>query len=288
MKFNSKLLVFIFPIVFLIVPLFVFAQYDYTPMEPLPVASSNATPTDFYDYALTLYRFSIGAVGVCAVLMIIIGGFMYITSAGNNASMEKAKEIIADAVIGVLLMFLSYLLLYLINPDLVQIKKLPKVGTSSASGSGGGGATWNPDGSSPQSVKCPADENNAGKQKLADMGISTKKNCADGQKVGCVNTCGINDSAYEKLSELQKACGSGGKIMVTAGTENHINDNGKNTFDIRCENNDSTCNNNLAACVKSTFPNARQICSYDDAYRKNCSASDFQEQQGLTHIDFGA
>ncbi len=49
--------------------------------------------------------FWLGAAGICAMLMIIIGGFMYSTSAGNNASMEKAKSVIADALIGLLLVF---------------------------------------------------------------------------------------------------------------------------------------------------------------------------------------
>jgi len=93
----------------------------YTPMEEIP---GLGKPSNFYDYISAIYKFGIGAIGICALLMIIVGGYMYITSAGNNASMEKAKGVITDAIVGLLLAFSSYLILYIINPDLVKIKRI--------------------------------------------------------------------------------------------------------------------------------------------------------------------
>lgn len=98
-------------------------------MEEIP---GQGKPGNFYDYISAIYKFGIGAVGVCAMLMIIIGGYMYITSAGNNASMEKAKGVITDAVVGLLIAFSSYLILYVINPDLVKIKKLKPISSVSS------------------------------------------------------------------------------------------------------------------------------------------------------------
>jgi hypothetical protein len=100
--------------------------FDYTPLEKIP-GSDSVVMTDFYVYINAVYKFGIWAIGIAALLMISIGGYMYITSAGNNSSMEKAKSVITDAVIGLILALTAYLLLYVINPDLVKIVKLPKV-----------------------------------------------------------------------------------------------------------------------------------------------------------------
>lgn len=47
-------------------------------------------------------------VGVVAVLFLIIGGFQYITSAGNPESVGKAKNTILYAIIGIGAVLLSY------------------------------------------------------------------------------------------------------------------------------------------------------------------------------------
>jgi len=104
------------------------ASFSYTPMEQVPGMPEG--PIDFYTYVSYIYKFGIGAIGICALLMITIGGYMYMASAGNNASMEKAKGVIYDAVVGLLLAMSSYLILYIINPDLVKIKRLEPVPTS--------------------------------------------------------------------------------------------------------------------------------------------------------------
>jgi hypothetical protein len=55
--------------------------------------------------------------------MLTIGGFMYIFSAGNAASATTAKNIIRDALVGLLVVMFAWLLLFVINPDLVQIDR---------------------------------------------------------------------------------------------------------------------------------------------------------------------
>ncbi len=116
----------------------------YTPMEEIP---GQGKPTDFYSYINAIYKFGIGAVGICAMLMIIVGGYMYMTAAGNNSSMEKAKTVITDAIIGLILAMASYLILYFINPDLVKIKRLQPMatGTPSSPGETPGGGSCKPD-----------------------------------------------------------------------------------------------------------------------------------------------
>lgn len=46
---------------------------------------------------------------------------MYLVSAGNTSKMDVAKRVVTDAVIGLIVVLSAYLLLYVINPDLVKI-----------------------------------------------------------------------------------------------------------------------------------------------------------------------
>jgi len=107
-------------------------------MEKIPGFSVSGS---FPDYILTVYKFGIWSVGIAALLMIMVGGFMYITSAGNNASMEKAKGIIFDSVVGILLVLTAYLILYVINPELVKIKLISGTINTGGGGSVGIGST---------------------------------------------------------------------------------------------------------------------------------------------------
>ncbi len=112
------------------------SAYTYTPMEAIPGFGS---PSDFPSYVHAIYKFGLWTIGISALLMIMVGGYMYLVSAGNSSQTGKAKGVITDAIIGLILALVSWLLLYTINPDLV---KLPAANTSSSSsggGSGGGG-----------------------------------------------------------------------------------------------------------------------------------------------------
>jgi hypothetical protein len=94
------------------------ATGSYTPMEAIP---GFGRPKDFPTYLMSIYKFGLWAIGICALLMITIGGYMYLISAGNKASAETAKKVITDAIAGIILALVSWLLLYLINPDLVKL-----------------------------------------------------------------------------------------------------------------------------------------------------------------------
>lgn len=46
--------------------------------------------------------------GIICVVIIIVAGFMYVTSAGNAASVKKAKDAITGAVIGLIFIMLAF------------------------------------------------------------------------------------------------------------------------------------------------------------------------------------
>ncbi|MFC1625288.1 pilin [Patescibacteria group bacterium] len=102
-------------------------------VDVVPGQNTNATEnqTSFSDYAKGGVKYAIVLAGLLAVIMITIAGVIYVTTGGSSGK-QKAKDMIWNAILGLLLVISSYLILYTINPDLVNMNigleqlKLPK------------------------------------------------------------------------------------------------------------------------------------------------------------------
>ncbi len=119
----KKILTSIFSILFLLLP-----------------AVSSALELNypiFGGYTLTLdmnlnklvawfYYFIVGIAGLSAFIMLIWGGFQYLTSAGNPTAIGDAKDRIKSALLGLLIILTSWLILQVINPDLTTLN-LPQL-----------------------------------------------------------------------------------------------------------------------------------------------------------------
>ena len=67
-----------------------------------------AADGSFREVALTIINYFLGFLGLLAVIMIIYGGVTYVTSAGNDESVGNAKKIIMYALIGIIVILLSF------------------------------------------------------------------------------------------------------------------------------------------------------------------------------------
>jgi len=74
------------------------------------------------EYINYLFIFGLGAIAFLALAQMMIGGLTYILAAGNVAKVEDAKDTIRQALLGLGLLLVSYLLLRTINPDLVNLR----------------------------------------------------------------------------------------------------------------------------------------------------------------------
>lgn len=59
---------------------------------------------------LTIINFFLTFLGLLAVVMVIYGGFLYVSSAGNEENINKAKKILMYAVIGIVVIIVSFAL----------------------------------------------------------------------------------------------------------------------------------------------------------------------------------
>ncbi len=69
-----------------------------------------------------LYNWAVGIGGLVALGVLIFGGVLYATSSGNISRQDEAKNWLFGAVIGILILFSSYVILSTINPELTKLK----------------------------------------------------------------------------------------------------------------------------------------------------------------------
>ena len=81
-------------------------------------------------YINGIYNFLLVICGIVAVTMVMIGGLIYATAGGNQSRVGTGQDMIVSAITGVILLFLVYTILYIINPNIVDNKglyiRLPK------------------------------------------------------------------------------------------------------------------------------------------------------------------
>ena len=102
-------------------------------------ASGEAKPTggsggpgitqsgNFFSGLTGVYRLGLALVGLSALFMIVWGGLNYIWAGENTSQVQRGRERIRNALVGILIAATSYALLKTINPDLVnfQIRDYP-------------------------------------------------------------------------------------------------------------------------------------------------------------------
>lgn len=76
------------------------------------------------EYIGAVYRYLLVISSILAVVMIIIAGIQWTISGGNAEIVTKARKKIGHALLGLLLLMISYSILYLINPNLVIIDNI--------------------------------------------------------------------------------------------------------------------------------------------------------------------
>ena len=120
---NKKIHYFILGIIFII---FLFGglkilaqglevQYPHIPHATAPRSINTGLP----QYLRYIYNFSILIAGVLVFTLIVWGGARYFFSFGNPGRMAEAKNQIINALLGLLVVFTSYMILNTLNPQLL-------------------------------------------------------------------------------------------------------------------------------------------------------------------------
>lgn len=72
------------------------------------LASNTGAATNLDAQIASIINILIGVIGVAAVIMLIIGGFRYVFSQGDEKSTKGAKDTILYAIIGIVVALLAF------------------------------------------------------------------------------------------------------------------------------------------------------------------------------------
>lgn len=128
---TKKIIIFLILLSFLLNAQLVFAQtrevrdleIEYPEIEGY---KPEQVTTPIPEYVKYIYNFLIWISGLIAFVVLVYAGFQYFTSAGSPERIRDAKDRIGAALLGLLILFGSYLILISINPELV-VFHLPRL-----------------------------------------------------------------------------------------------------------------------------------------------------------------
>ena len=140
MSKNKKIFISIVCGLIILIPCFVLAADPATGKLTNPLGT-----TDLQTLIGKVIKAVLGIVGSIALLMFIYGGFMWMTSSGNEQKISKGKNVLTWATIGLAIIFLSYTLVNFVIGGLTggsggtsptTENNTPVYGTCSCSGNG--------------------------------------------------------------------------------------------------------------------------------------------------------
>ncbi|MDO8581811.1 MAG: Ig-like domain-containing protein [bacterium] len=83
-------------------------QSDIAGLQNFENSGSGLATTDFRVLIGNIIRIFLGLLGTIAIVLILYAGFMWMTAAGNEEKIEKAKKILTNAVIGLAIILSAY------------------------------------------------------------------------------------------------------------------------------------------------------------------------------------
>jgi len=199
---------------------------DYVELAPLPGTTDNSTNvTNLQTYLPGLFNFGIAIAGAMAFVVITFAGVKYLT-VETIYGKSDARELINNALWGLLLVIGAWVILNTINPQILNFKlsiPIPPQQTTPTVSAGIPGT--NAGGNIAGIPMTPAQKaaNDAVLKSLNPLGslgpqITPYKGvCDQGQTVGCVDLDGLQQSTVSGLQNLRNNCNC--DISITGGTE---------------------------------------------------------------------
>lgn len=217
----------------------------YTFLTPLPLGDNLDTVSSVVIGAAgdggilgvlqRIFTIMLVAAIVLAVVYMIIGGARYATGDSLGSKMG-GKEVITNAIKGLLFALLAWLLLNIINPDLLRFTiSIPNIGKGSTQGTGAtptgsitGGGCPVADTDEECFAKIKADEERV-RGILREAGITIERGdtaCARFGQTACTTVGLLNEATLANIIKVKTDCDCA--IIITGGTEYWLHGSGGN------------------------------------------------------------
>ncbi|MFA6042907.1 MAG: hypothetical protein WCV85_04810 [Patescibacteria group bacterium] len=76
---------------------------------------------DLKQTVLNIITFVLGLLGLIAVIMILYGGFIWLTAGGNEDKVSSAKRIISSAIVGLVVILISWAIVNFVVKSTVNV-----------------------------------------------------------------------------------------------------------------------------------------------------------------------
>lgn len=113
-KSKKRIISSIFIFCALTIPLAALAAYDWWDKKYGDKTISEHLQLSNQDLEITTIQvivWILGLLGLIAVIFVIYGGFTWLTSAGSEEKIKKAKNVLSAAIIGLIIVILSWAIL---------------------------------------------------------------------------------------------------------------------------------------------------------------------------------
>ena len=114
MKINKKLVAALMLLSLVVVPQALAASQNGFGTNPNTVPAGLQNSTDLTEILMRITNYILGFITIIAVLMLIWGGIQYLTAAGDEAAVDSGKKTITYAIIGLVIVGLSYAIMAIV------------------------------------------------------------------------------------------------------------------------------------------------------------------------------
>ena len=111
----SQILSVLLGLVIIATPMLALAQYSTPNCGGFGVACGGVFSGNISTIIIRIIQILLSLAGLIAVLVLIIGGFRYVTSFGNDDQVKQAKGMIINAIIGIIIIILSFVIVQVIT-----------------------------------------------------------------------------------------------------------------------------------------------------------------------------
>lgn len=126
---SKKIIVLFFVFSFLFLSNFVLVQeveaesnIFFSGVREKCMKSGDCDFTDVIKVIANIYNFLISYIGVAILIMLIVSGFVYLTSQGNKDNIKKAQGIFIAAIIGGIIALCAWLIINTILKEFIAEK----------------------------------------------------------------------------------------------------------------------------------------------------------------------
>ncbi len=108
----NKIILAIALIAILLTPVLTFAgsSSDWqTNMNDVTTAANQLPNESVGTFVGDIIRWVLGLIGVILVALIVYGGFLYMTSAGNEDQVDRAKKVLTYSIIGLIVIVIAWI-----------------------------------------------------------------------------------------------------------------------------------------------------------------------------------